>query len=153
MTQFDARRMQLVPEALGRIGLREHMRLGWHIYSMFGGQELMRRGVSADDELGAFLLDLAGEWLAVRRFQDEPGGPVFRSAPAPAAADDVRALGSSVGAALAGSNLHGREVEDWISQHSGSRFANVAPDLLVSRTNVTSPSELFDALAAYYRRA
>ena len=71
----------------------------------------MRRGVHSGDETGAYVLDLAGEWLAVRPFSDDSGQPMFRSAAAPVAAGDVRALG----AALAWSGAHAHEVwSGWI---------------------------------------
>jgi hypothetical protein len=151
--RFDAARMRLHPDLLGGRGLREHLRLGWHVHAMLAGHELMRRGVRSDDELGAFLLDLAGEWFAVRQFQGEPGTPMFRSAPTPSVAEDVRSLGAAVGAALAGSTLHRNETEAWIANHRDSTFAGVARELLASLADITSAGELLDALADHYRGA
>lgn len=148
---FDAERLQIQIDQLGRRGLREHLRLGWHVYGLVAGQELMRRGVRSDDELGAFLLHLAAEWLAARQFTDDADVPMFRSASEPAAAGDLRALGSAVGAALAGSRRQADEVVAWIDRHGASPFAHVTLDLLASLAHATSAPELLDALAERYR--
>lgn len=151
-TRIDAEAMYVHQDLPERRGLREHMRLGWHIYYMVGGQELIRRGVGYEDDLGPFLLDLGGELLASGRFQESPGTPMFRSRPPPVAAQDVLALGAAVGGAVAGSALHRADLEAWIDNHRGSPFADVALELLTSLAEPKSATELFDTLADYYRR-
>jgi hypothetical protein len=148
---FNAVRMQLNSEQVSQPGLREYLRLGWHVYGLLAGQELTRRGVQSGNDFGAFLLDLAAEWFAVQQFTEDAGMPMFRSAPAPVAAGDVGALGSAVGAGLAGSRLHTQEVEAWLGRHGGSPFARITQDLLASLCRLESPRGLFDALASRYR--
>jgi hypothetical protein len=42
-------------------------------------------------------------------------------------------------------------VDAWIDRHGRSRFAGIASELLNLMADVESASELFDALAGYYR--
>jgi tetratricopeptide (TPR) repeat protein len=147
---FDAESIRIQNDQLSQHGLHEHLRLGWHVYGLIAGQELMRRGVRSDDELGAYLLDLGAEWLAARQFMDDAGIPMFRSAPAPTTASDVRALGSAVGAALAGSRRQADEVATWLDRYGASPFTRVTQDLLAS-LEATSAPVFLDALADRYR--
>lgn len=149
--RFDAGRMYLHPDVVDERGERAHFLLGWYIHSMLAGQELMRRGVRADDELGAFLLDLAGEWLAASHFQDNTGTPRFRSAPPPEGLHDIRPLGRSIGAALAGSHPHLQEVNAWRKNHARSPFRQVADELMSTLEEVDSLQGLLDSLATYYK--
>jgi tetratricopeptide (TPR) repeat protein len=148
---FNADQMHVHPDLVDKRGVRAHFLLGWHIYSMLAGQELMRRGVRSDDEMGQLLLDLAGEWVAAKYFRDDADTPTFRTAPPPTESGHIRPLGCSLGAALTGSKLHLYEVDDWLQRHDDSSFRGVVEELKISLQEKDSSEDLLDTLAACYR--
>jgi hypothetical protein len=151
IARVNAARISLATSYFRRQDPKREARLADSLFGAVPQQQLMRRGVSTDVPLGAYLLDLTGAFCSYHAFV----ATGFVAAehvrfPEQIVPADLKTAAELCGAALAKSEMAGERLNVWMNDASTEpRWAQLTARIL-DEWNPHSPGELLTTVAAFW---